>query len=181
METAYHVFKNHSNFDQINFILLPKLREALDTTCDIPNNILDTIEEFKGKFKSFDYSRIFKYLDVPHFFLEEIPGEVSAKIMQNKVSNVQDPLGSNAFDLLVEEIDRNYPNKTESIENMTQRIHKAKKSIGNILSTKMNDDDSKIVVVGHSNYFKYWTAKWDKPITEYDIIPEPTEFKWLEN
>jgi broad specificity phosphatase PhoE len=32
LETAYHTFKEHSNFENIEFILTPNLREAIDTT-----------------------------------------------------------------------------------------------------------------------------------------------------
>lgn len=181
IETAYEVFKEHPNFENIKFILLPKLREALDTTSDIPINILDTIEEYKGKFKNFDWTRIYKYPDIPHYFLTDIPGEVSRSVMANKTPDTKDPLGSNAFELLLEAIDQNYPNKSESIINMVNRGHKAKKSIHKILNTMMTEEDSKLVVVGHSNYFKYWTSKWDKPIEEYEILPEPKDFKWLEN
>lgn len=101
--------------------------------------------------------------------------------MANKVPDHKDPLGSNAFELLLEHIDLNYPKKSESIRNMVNRGFKAKKSINKILSTMMTEEDSKIVVVGHSNYFKYWTSKWDKQIDEYETLPEPKSFKWLEN
>ena len=181
IETAYYVFKTHPNFENIKFILLPKLREALDTTCDIPNNILDTINEFKKKFINFDCSRIYKYPDIPHFFLKDIPEEKSLKVMIDKTANPDDPFGTNAFDLLTEVIDQNYPNKSESFKNVVKRIGKVKTSLGKILTTQMVEEDSKLVVVGHSYYFKLWTGKWEKPVEEYDVVPEPKEFKWLEN
>ena len=36
METAYHVFKEHPNFDKINFVLEPRIREKIGISGDIP-------------------------------------------------------------------------------------------------------------------------------------------------
>jgi hypothetical protein len=175
------VFKNHPNFDNIKFILLPKLRESLDTTGDIPKNIFDTINEFKEKFKNFDYSRIYLYADIPHFFLKGIPDKDLVNVMKNKKSDPEESLGTNAFDLLTVVIDQNYPNKSESFRNVIKRINKVKQTIGEILSSKMSEEDSKLVVVGHSYFFKLWTGKWEKEMEEYDVVPDPKEFVWLEN
>ena len=36
IETAYNIFKNHKNFNDLQFIVDPDLREHLWATCDIP-------------------------------------------------------------------------------------------------------------------------------------------------
>ena len=67
LQTAYYVFWNHPNFDDIKFIVVPKLKEGLKTCSDIPNNIYETIEEFSKKFKNFDAS-LFKLYKVYYDF-----------------------------------------------------------------------------------------------------------------
>lgn len=181
METAYKVFKTHPNFENIHFILLPNMREAIDTSCDIPVNIADTVEKYRTKFKRFDCSKLEKYGDIPHFFLKDIKQDFAARIMSEKIADAEDPFGSNAFDLLLEEIDENYPDKTESISNLLRRIGKVKKFVEKLRQLKVSEEDSKIVLVGHSNYFKYWTGKWDRPTNEDEEVPEPKEYVWLNN
>lgn len=181
METAYHVFKNHPSFDNIKFIVVPKLREAVDTAWDIPVNILDTVEEYKTKFKNLDVSLLKEYGDVSHYFLRDINQPFAKKILSVKQQDSEDPMGSNAFDLLLEYINVNYPVKSESKKNILNRISKVKEYVKNILETNKIDEDSKVVWVGHSYYFKMWTGKWERDIKEYDEIPEPKEFTWLQN
>ena len=39
LQTAYQVFKDHPNFENIKFVLVPDLKEHLKCTCDIPGHI----------------------------------------------------------------------------------------------------------------------------------------------
>lgn len=181
METAYHVFKTHPSFDSMKFIVVPKLREAVDTTCDIPVSVIETIEEFKEKFKNLDDSLFKEYGDVNHFFLRDINQSFAKKIMSVKQPDAEDPMGSNAFELLLDYINCNYPNKSESKKNILNRVAKVKEFIKTLLETNKIDEDSKIVCVGHSYYFKMWTGKWERDIQEYEEIPEPKESVWLDN
>jgi broad specificity phosphatase PhoE len=182
LETAYYTFKSHPNFDNIKFVLLPVLKEGLDTACDIPVNIFDTIEEFKQKFTNFDTSEIYNYRDAEHYFFTDIDQDFSKNIMSAKVHDANDPLESNAFELTLETIDKNFPNRLESTKNILSRVEKAKKFVGEFLQRKSFEDDSKVVVVGHSCYFKYWTGKWEKEISTYnDDIPSPKHSVWLQN
>ena len=36
METAYHIFKDHPNFNKIKFTLAPEIREKIGISGDIP-------------------------------------------------------------------------------------------------------------------------------------------------
>ena len=181
LQTAYHTFKNHPNFENIQFILVPKLREAIDTSWDIPLNIQDTVKEFQKKFKNFSFAEIEKYGDIPHYFLIDINQDFAKKILSLKVADEEDPLGSNAFELLLEFINETYPVKSESRKNILNRIAEVQKFIRTLQTTKKIDEDSKIVCVGHSYYFKMWTGRWERPISEYDEVPEPKESVWLNN
>ena len=67
LQTAYYVFKNHPNFEEITFVVLPKLKEGLKTWSDIPNNINDTFNEFSKKFKHFD-TDLFNWYKVTFYY-----------------------------------------------------------------------------------------------------------------
>lgn len=67
--TAYHVFKNHPNFDSIKFIVCPLMREKLKSTCDVPCTTKDLMEEFERKFRNFDTSLIVQSKEA-----KELPG-----------------------------------------------------------------------------------------------------------
>ena len=46
LETAYHTFKKHPWFRTIKFIVVPDLREELDSIKGIPGNTEEILEEF---------------------------------------------------------------------------------------------------------------------------------------
>lgn len=50
VETAYYMFEDHPNFENIQFVIHPDLRENIMTAGDIPGSILETVEKFSGKF-----------------------------------------------------------------------------------------------------------------------------------
>lgn len=54
--TAYHVFRNHPNFDSIKFVVVPQMREKLKSVWDIPGDTAELIRDFSRKFKNFDFS-----------------------------------------------------------------------------------------------------------------------------
>ena len=58
LQTAYLIFKNHPNFQNIKVILVPDLRDKLHSPCDIPGPIEEIIGEFDKLFPNFDYSLI---------------------------------------------------------------------------------------------------------------------------
>ena len=167
METAYYSFKNHPNFENIKFIVLPKAKEGIDTPCDIPYNVLDSFEEFKSKFPNLEYSDINSYEDPKHFYLEDVDQEFAKNILRNKEESSEDACGSNAFDMIVDCIDKNFSKRLESIRNMVKRTEAVKNRIPQIIKEHSLGKDEKLVIVAHSLFFKVWTAKWDKPLSEY--------------
>ena len=64
MSTTVHMFKDHPNKDNIQFIVLPMVREVLHTVCDIAIDCFDMMEKYgEGKPAAgglkFDFSRLF--------------------------------------------------------------------------------------------------------------------------
>jgi hypothetical protein len=64
IQTTINMFKNHPNKDNIDFVILPLVTEAVGFMCDIPIDTYDLIDKFgHGKthaqgFK-FDFSRLY--------------------------------------------------------------------------------------------------------------------------
>lgn len=46
LQTAIHMFKNHPNLDNIEFVVLPIVREVLETTNDLSLDIEATIAKY---------------------------------------------------------------------------------------------------------------------------------------
>lgn len=181
LQTAYNVFKSHPNFNNIRFVVVPQLKEGLGSVADIPKNVLAVLKEFKTKFAHLDCSLLDTYNDITHYYLEDISDEFASRILKEKSADASDVCNSNAFDLLVEEIQNCYPRKLESMRSMVNRVNKVKKFVKGLLRTENLEQDSKVVLVTHSNFFKAWTGVWEKPISEYKTLPFPTEFKCIKN
>jgi broad specificity phosphatase PhoE len=56
LETAYRIFHNHRNFENIKFMLHPLLREQLHCSCDIPADINLVLKDFQPRFPHLDTS-----------------------------------------------------------------------------------------------------------------------------
>ena len=56
LQTTYLLFRNHPRFNDIKFIIDPYLKEHLDSPCDIPLSIGETIRNFKPLFPDLDCS-----------------------------------------------------------------------------------------------------------------------------
>ena len=145
IETAYHTFKSHPNFSSIKFILCPYMKEAIDTACDVPVNILDIVEEYKGKFENFDTSMLDLYKDPTHYFLYDIDLPFAKNILATKKEDRSDPISSNAFDLICDHIDQNFPKKIEENRNVVRRVGQAKKCVKDLLEKVTLESDAKIV------------------------------------
>ncbi len=57
VQTAYLLFKNYPNFNEIKFIIEPNLREHLDSPCDVPISPLsENIKFYKKMIPQIDFS-----------------------------------------------------------------------------------------------------------------------------
>ena len=79
MQTAYHLFKNHPNFDKLNFIVDPDMKEHLHSPCDIPQPWELTHGQFRDLLPNLDVqlmNEACKDLDEPYlWFLDLIESD----------------------------------------------------------------------------------------------------------
>ena len=58
LQTAYLLYKDHPNFNEIQFVIEPDIREHLHSPCDIANPIEETLREFQPLFPKIDTSSL---------------------------------------------------------------------------------------------------------------------------
>lgn len=109
LQTAYHVFKSHPNFNKIKFVVVPKMREIINTTQSFPANIDTSIEELSQLIPNLDTSELDKYSDRLNYYVEDFDEELKDYINSNLEYNEEDCNKSNAFDLLYERLSKYWP------------------------------------------------------------------------
>ena len=181
LQTVHEIFKNHPEFHEIRFVLLPLLREFLNWTHDIPVNIDEVINQYKQIFDHFDTSALDNYEDRLHYFIEDLDQDTRQEITEKLEEKEDDPLKSNAFDIIIEMFKKNYPTPVESVRSIWNRWEKAREKIQELLDSGEVRDDEKVIVCGHSTLFKVWTNKFDWETEGDGPLPKPENFIWLKN
>lgn len=181
LETAYNVYKTHPNFDKIKFLVVPNLRECLNTSSDIPVHIEETIREFRELIPQLDFSLFDEFEDRPHYFLEAMHAEVKDKIKSQLVSKDGDSLGSNCQDLILEMVQAAFPERLEVRWNIFDRANLVKKLIKKYIEENNVPGDEKIVLVTHYVYCYLHTGKWNKEYTREESLPMPDNCIIMDN
>lgn len=91
LETAYHIFKTHPNFKMIKFIVVPNLRESMNTISDIPENVDDVKAEFTELIPQLDYSLLKQCKNKYYYYIENMPKEIQRKIAKDIDLNPRSP------------------------------------------------------------------------------------------
>lgn len=115
LETSYHLFKNHPNFDTIKFIIAPKAKEGLRATSDIPGSIDEIEHEFSQKFPNFNLDLLKEYGNRLHYFFEDLDAHIVEELKDKIVSEDGELFKSNLFTVLQEKIVHHFPERFESI------------------------------------------------------------------
>lgn len=84
--TAYYVYKDHPNFENIKFVLVPSVRESLNITSDIPTHVDEVVKEFQELLPNLDDSEINKRKDRAHWFLDDLKFQHKDEERQHKVN-----------------------------------------------------------------------------------------------
>ena len=108
LQTAYNILKDHPMFNEMKFVIVPKMREIMSTSNDIPVNIYSVIEEFSKLFPNLDTSELDKYTDPLHYFVEDLDESIKENILSRLQTKEDDCISSNAFDILIELIGKIY-------------------------------------------------------------------------
>ena len=89
LQTTLNVFKNHPDFENIKFVLVPEMRESMNIVSDIPLNIDDLVREFREHIPHLDDSEIDKCKDRKHWFLDTLQqdfvNKIHPKILEKEV------------------------------------------------------------------------------------------------
>lgn len=181
LETAYYTYRAHPNFDKIKFILLPSIRESLNTSSDVPSNVDELIREFKDLLPNLDSSLLDQMEDKRLYFIHDLQQDVRDRIKWNLVEKAGDPLGSNVFDLFVKEAKAAFPGRLESKWNVYDRSVKSKKFIKKYIEENKIPQDHKVVVLAHFIYFYMHTGKWNWPCDRDKELSYPSEFIRMKN
>jgi hypothetical protein len=102
METAYHLFKNHPDFNDIKFIIVPKAKEGIKASSDIPGNIDSIISEFSEKFPNLNDDLFKEYSNRLDYFLEDLQPDLINTLSPKITSKDDDCIGNNIYELLKE-------------------------------------------------------------------------------
>ena len=181
LQTAYHSFKNHPNFDEIKFVILPKTRESINFSSGIPSNIDIVIDQFKEVFDNLDDSELDKYSDRLHYFIEDIDKHMYEEILEEKQYKESDPIKSNVFDLIIEKAQKLKPKELESKLSILKRANSVKQHVLDYI--KNVDPEQKVVIVTHDLFLRYWTGEWHGSIynDEKSDIRKPDEYFHFKN
>lgn len=88
-------------------------------------------------------------------------------IVQNKADKHDDPIGSNAFDLIIQKAEEDHTIKFESDKNAFSRVQHCKEKVREYIATHQLTPDQKVVVLSHYYILKLWTGDID-----HDVVLE---------
>lgn len=181
LETAYNIYKAHPDFDRIRFIILPSIRESLNTSSDLPSDIDSIVSEYKEVFPRLDSSLLNDYKDRKHFFIEDLQTELSERMTSNLKHDEDDQLGSNAYELFIKESKKIFPARLESKWNVYDRAVRSKNYIKNYIRINQVPKDHKVIILSHMIYFYMHTGKWDWKCERDHELSYPTDFIRMKN
>jgi hypothetical protein len=177
METAHEMFKDHPNFENIQFIIHPMLRENIMTAGDIPGNIGEIIDEFSYKFPNL-CTRYFSRDNVG-----ELETQYYARDFRPDLSEKVEGLSKYELDLvLCDDISQTFPKSIEKMSYTNGRVQLMKQFMRDFIQNDHLEtvtSEGKIGIVGHSYFFKLWTGLWYDEQLMYR--KQPKEYVWLEN
>ena len=199
LETALYIFrgsldkddksKQHPDFENIKFVIVPKLREKLRCSCDIPEGIDKTLSEYADLFPNLNTDLLDEFENRNHYFFEDLDKNIVDEILPKIESKVEDSLQSNLFELMLNKIKLNYPNDTESYDSVQERAVAVKKYIAQYLQNnklaieESVDVSSKVIIIAH-NFFISEYLLFDRivdvtkksRITNWQFVNDSTDY-----
>ena len=118
LTTAHNLFCQHPNFENINFVVEPLMRERIHTTCDIPGPLNVLLKEFKEKIPQLNTSAFDRYDKQELWYIEDLENTIKETI------KAQMNEGKTPEEAIFEKIKQNFPGSVESLANIVKRIEK---------------------------------------------------------
>jgi len=166
IETCYHSLKDHPNFSNIRFVILPLAAEIIDSSCDIPISI---DEKKKERFSSYDFNLDWEYCR-DYYFLEQIDN----KEFEEDKKNLNYFNYDSNFPLIVKHLEA--INKKgfalESLENLYRRAQELKNYLKGFLSSYELKNEEKVLVYTHSAFLKMLTTSIGNDKVKSDQFPD---------
>jgi len=164
--TATEIFKNHKNKPRI--VVLPMLREILESSCDIPEDL----EKIKKLFPHVDFSEMDKFQDKDTWILETIMDPQAKEELVNgalEFCKDKEDKGKAFRSFLAKKMKDSWPRVFEFGYDLVNRASKAKKEIRErMMELKPGE---KVAVVSHSAYLRrFYGSKFDEigcPFDDY--------------
>ena len=161
-------------------MVVPEMREALNISPDIPENIYDVKKEFEELMPNIDFSEFDKIEDKLHHYILNIDTKLKEK-MYDKIEQTTNPISSNAFEVLMDCIRPTHPAPFESKWNLFNRWDNVKKFVKDYIEKNSVSKEQKVILWGHFWFFMYYTGKWDKEYLRDEILPNPDNYIILKN
>lgn len=148
METTYTLFGQHPNFDKIKFVLIPGMHEKLESVCDIPSPVNETLIYARSKFPNLDDSLLHDDM----WYLEDMDPKVKDKFIDTVTNRHEDVALQKAVIQFM--MSTNY-NMTEPPENVRARTEKVMDRVREL----KKEVKGQIVLSGHSGFFQTLIAE----------------------
>ena len=166
IDTCYLSLKDHPDFLNFKFIILPLASEIIDSSCDIPFSLLEKKIRYQN-YKNFDLIWEF-YKD--YFFLDNIDDvDFVEKLKEVNFSKYDEN-----YAIYEKGLDqcktKNYSG--ESVCHLFKRGCELKKFFKNFLTTINLDDNEKILLFTHSALTKIGTSSIALSLDEFHLFPE---------
>ncbi|KRW98707.1 hypothetical protein PPERSA_00295 [Pseudocohnilembus persalinus] len=158
LQTAYYLFINNPNKENIKFKVLPIISDIMRNSCSISNEVnLKPREFFQNCELKFDFSEFDEGYQIPSLW----------QIEQLQDQNIKQQLTTSFWQCeeqeqfrktIVKQIGKIYPQNLESYSCCVQRAQKAKKFLLNYKNNLIKQNQ-KIVIISHEPFLKCLTCE----------------------
>jgi broad specificity phosphatase PhoE len=188
MQTAYHLLKDHPEFDSLHFELEPMVREHLHCSSDVASDFPEIIATAKGFFPTLTAENKWARYKNPWMWQAE---DQMPAVYEGILEKIEE-CGGNVCEGIFKYQLTDHPDTIERVEYVLHRVRHAREIIKakhQELTTKLGRP-AKIVVVTHKIFSKCFLSKsfkelgQDEHITKVQIDPErhfPDDGVWLNN
>ena len=170
IDTCYLSLKDHPEFNNFKFIILPLASEIIDSSCDIPCSLIEKKIRYQN-YKNFDLNWEF-YKD--YFFLDNIDEPEFIE----KLKDVNFSKYDENFAVYEKGLDQCKANDLsgESIMHLFKRGCELKLFFKNFLSTINLEDKEKILLFTHSAITKISTSSLAYSVDKFLDFPQDSVF-----